>query len=129
MPKKSGPGLFDYVKALSESKSSELRPMDDPNYSQYLVNSAFAHYRDTVIQANTMNTAKSISDRQHFDFYMGSVKKGRRWSKWIRSAASRDEMIAAVASYMKIPYSQAEREHELIPEEQLGKIHRIVTGK
>ena len=44
--------VFDYIKSINTHTKETV---EDREYSQYLVNTAFSMFPDTVIQANNIN--------------------------------------------------------------------------
>ena len=74
---------YEYVKAASYSKKNIM--VDDvaeKAYVPYIVNRALSYHLDTVLFANEMNINHTIDNKLQFSFYINTIKKRNRFSKW-----------------------------------------------
>jgi len=78
---------FDFVKAINETKQDLIRGSENPDlaetfYKPYLVNKAFSYFKDTVMYANDINMYPNTDNKLQNDYYLNSIRKGKRYSKW-----------------------------------------------
>jgi len=86
---------FDYMNAVSFSKEDLIGSSDHPeiaekDYSPYMVNRGFANFEDTILHANELNQRHHLFHRAQFDYYRGSLRKRKRFSKWPKADKSVD---------------------------------------
>ena len=76
---------FEYVKAISNTKKDIM--VDDiaeKEYNAFMVNRSLSNFRDTVLYANLMNVNHHLDSRLQFDFFINTIKKKNRFSKWLK---------------------------------------------
>jgi hypothetical protein len=81
---------FDFLNAINQGGSNLLR--DDPNtsYSEYMVNRGMSLFADTVFIAYQADQLGSLADEIKLDYYLHSVTKKKRFSKWPKAIADDD---------------------------------------
>ena len=87
--KKTNP--FDYVKAVSHTKKDIM--VDDiveKEYNAFMVNRSLSNFQDTVLYANLMNVNHHIDARLQFDFFINTIRKKNRFSKWLKPLDYKD---------------------------------------
>jgi hypothetical protein len=80
--------LFDYVNAISYSK--ERLPLD--GYNSFMVNRALGNFQDCVLLANEMNHLSLLDNELKFDFFINTVRKKKRFSKWPKRTKDDDRI-------------------------------------
>jgi hypothetical protein len=76
---------FEYVKAINTTKKDIM--VDDiaeKEYNAFMVNRSLSNFRDTVLYANLMNVNHHLDSRLQFDFFINTIKKKNRFSKWLK---------------------------------------------
>jgi hypothetical protein len=80
---------FDYVKAINETKvdllAGDPETVKDYNKVKFIVNRALGYFPDTVMQANQMNQHSDIPADWQFSFFLNTISKKRRFSKWAKA--------------------------------------------
>jgi hypothetical protein len=119
---------FDYVKAVSYSKKDIM--VDDiaeKAYTPYIVNRALSYHLDTILLSNEMNINHNIDNRLQFDFYINSIKKRNRFSKWHKVIDNTDiDIIMKSFDYNK---KRAEEVLSLLDKSQIKALKdRMYTG-
>lgn len=80
---------FDYVKAINETKvdllSGDPEAIKDYSKVKFIVNRALGYFPDTVMQANQMNQFSDIPADWQFSFFLNTISKKRRFSKWAKA--------------------------------------------
>ena len=55
------------------------------DYVTFIVNRGLGYFQDTVLLANEMNVnCSNLDHKMQYDFLKGTVKKRRRFSKWLK---------------------------------------------
>jgi len=112
---------FDYVKAASYSKKDIM--VDDiaeKAYTPYIVNRALSYHLDTVLFANEMNINHNMDNRLQFDFYINTIKKRNRFSKWHKVVDDNDvDIVKSAFNYNK---KRAEEVLSLLSKDQIQSL-------
>lgn len=76
---------FDFINAINFSKENLfVDPQAHKDYESYLVNRGLSYFPDTVLYANEMNRNHSIPKDWQFFFFLNSISKKKRFSKWAK---------------------------------------------
>ena len=82
---------FDYLKAINETKEDVmLTPQDERKYSSFIVNRGLSFFMDTIFQVNEMNRNHHLDSRLQFDYFLNTIRKKKRYSKWLKSEKLQD---------------------------------------
>jgi hypothetical protein len=83
-PKKLNP--FDFIKSVSETKQHIIKgdPAAVKEYNAYMINRGFGYFPDTVLYANELNMYPGIPKAAQYEYYMASLRKRKRFSKWYK---------------------------------------------
>ena len=57
-------------------------------YPPFVVNRCLSYFSDTVLYANQMNFNYSLDNKMQYDFFLHSVRKRKRFSKWQKNESS-----------------------------------------
>lgn len=86
--------VFDFVNSINNTKKNLFQ--EDPNvdkiYVPFIVNNSLSYFLDTVLHANFMNRMSHISKRMQYEYYLHSVRKGKRYSKWHKFDSKKDDL-------------------------------------
>jgi hypothetical protein len=85
--------LSDYLNSINYEKNNLFT--DDPevaekNYAPYVINRCLSYFTDTILHANQMNMHADLSGNMQYDYYMETIRKRKRFSKWIKNEISDD---------------------------------------
>jgi len=76
---------FEYVKAINTTKKDIMvDKIAEKEYNAFMVNRSLSNFRDTVLYANLMNVNHHLDSRLQFDFFINTIKKKNRFSKWLK---------------------------------------------
>ena len=82
---------FDYLKAINETKEDVmLTAQDEKKYSSFIVNRGLSFFMDTIFQVNELNRNYHLEARLQFDYLLNSVRKKKRYSKWLKPEKLQD---------------------------------------
>lgn len=82
---------FEYVKAINNTKKDIM--VDDiaeKEYNAFMVNRSLSNFQDTVLYANLMNVNHHLDARLQFDFFINTIRKKNRFSKWLKPMDYKD---------------------------------------
>ena len=66
-----------YENSISNGKKVEI----DGDYSQWRINNILANYDGLTLIVNEMNIHYDLTDKMHYDYLYGAVRKQKRWAK------------------------------------------------
>ncbi len=80
--------LSEYLKAINHTKEPLLDTDDEfveRDYAPFVVNRCLSYFTDTIFMVNEMNACPSIEKKMHFDYLLNSIRKRKRYSKWLKN--------------------------------------------
>lgn len=93
--------LFDVLNQLNSGKQ-RLVISGNEGYNKYYIDNAMSQHTDTLIPAYVMNLIGSgLPDQAHFDYYLESVRSGRRTGAWAKLSEDHEEKVI-IATLKKI---------------------------
>lgn len=113
--------VFDYVKAINK-KNIEIT--DFSNYVPFIVNRAFSYFKDTILFANELNNYPEIPKKLQFDYYINSLSKANRFSKWVKEENKEDLII--ICEYYGFSMNKAKEALRILNKEQIEKIRETI---
>ncbi|UQJ95764.1 clamp loader small subunit [Klebsiella phage CPRSB] len=83
--------LFNIIDEINNGKTPLV--IDDV-YDKYFVDNAMSQHIDTIYNAYVMNlVGGSISDQMHYNYYLNSVRKAKRFGAWAKLSEDFEEKI------------------------------------
>ena len=58
--------------------------VSEKKYSSFIVNRGLSFFMDTIFQCNEMNCNYHLDPRLQFDYFINSIRKKKRYSKWLK---------------------------------------------
>ena len=83
-----------------------------------------SYFPDTILQANEMNTHADLGKQEQFDYLRHSIRKRRRFSRWIKKAE--DKRLDSVKLYYNFGTKKALEAMKVLSDEQIDDIHQHV---
>lgn len=117
---------FDYLNSINDTKKDVM--VDDVSekaYVPFIINRGLSYFYDTVLFANEMNRNHHLSKRAQFSFFINSIRKKKRFSKWFKSTESEDLMI--VKEYYGYNNAKAQSALAVLSEEQLKQLKQKLS--
>ena len=117
--------LGDYLNAINYTKDSLLEDAAaHKGYAPFVINRSLSYFPDTVLQANEMNTNHHLGKREQFDYLRHSIRKRRRFSRWIKKAE--DKRLDSVKLYYNFGAKKALEAMKVLSDDQIDEIHQHV---
>ena len=112
---------FDYLKAINETKEDiMLTSQDEKKYASFIVNRGLSFFMDTIFQVNELNQNYHLEARLQFDYLLNSVRKKKRYSKWLKPEKLQD--LDVVKEYYGFGNEKAKDALRILSEDQLAFI-------
>lgn len=113
---------FDFVNAINFTKQDLFEdPQATKDYIPFIVNRGLSYFPDTVLYANEMNLHNDISKDWQFYFFLNSIVKKKRFSKWHKKDAD-SEPLRLVMEYFGYSSEKAEEALTILNDAQLAMI-------
>ena len=112
---------FEFIKAINETKEDVM--VDDvaeKKYSPFIVNRGLSFFMDTIFQVNELNRNHHLDSRLQFDYLLTSVRKKKRYSKWLKPEKLQD--LDVVKEYYGFSNEKAKDALSTLSEDQLAFI-------
>lgn len=114
---------FDFLNAINQTKKDLFAedPQAKKDYSAFLVNRGLSYFPDTILYANEMNRNASIPEDWQFSFFLNTISKKKRFSKWHKKDAE-TESLRLVMEYFGYSSEKASEALNILNDEQLSMI-------
>lgn len=76
--------LFDFINDVSHGKKDVMCDENERDYNAFMVNRFLSMNITTIMYANDMNMNSHIPKRMQYDYYLHSLKKQKRYFKYIK---------------------------------------------
>lgn len=85
--------LFMLLDELHNGKQRVMLSGVD-SYSKHMIDNAMSQHVDTLYPAYVMNLiGQGLPDQAHFDYYLHSVRKGKRYGAWAKLSEDFEEKV------------------------------------
>jgi len=114
--------LSDFLNSINQTKENLIQkdPKVEKEYVPFVVNKCLSYFPDTVFYANRMNQFSGLDKKIQYDFYIHSIVKRKRFSKWIKSEENKDlEVVKEVYGYSD---RHAKEVMDLLPMDKLREL-------
>lgn len=120
---------FEFVNAICYLKEDLFEdPQADKDYNAFLINRSLSYFVDTVMFANEMNRYSSIPTKHQFAYYINTIARKKRFSKWAEKTSKSDD-LDAVCSYYGYSKQRGKDVLDMLTTEQINYIkERQYTG-
>jgi hypothetical protein len=109
---------FDFINAINHTKEDLI--VDDWSEKQYIssvINQGLSYGKDTVIQANEMNSRPHLDKKLQFQFLINTIRPRKRFNKWVK--AEKIEAIDVVKTYYGYSTEKARQAITILDNQQL----------
>jgi hypothetical protein len=113
---------FDFLNAINDNKKDLFQdPQASKDYSPFMVNRGLSYFPDTILYANEMNRFSGIPRDWQFYFFLNTIPKKKRFSKWSKKDAE-TKSIQLVKEYYGYSDEKAKEALTVLSIEQLSII-------
>jgi len=120
---------FDFVNSINEKTGNlmDSSPDVERQYNSFIVNRTYSYRPDTILVSNTMNGLHHLDKRMQYDYYYATIKKSRKYSKWIKAEANPDE--DAVMTLYAVSRRRAREYLSLMSSDDIKRVKEMIdTG-
>jgi hypothetical protein len=123
------PKLGDILNSINVTKDADL--LDEYNktdYVPFLINRGMSFYPETILHANFLNSNSHLDRILQYKYYLYSVKKKKRFSKWLSNSKT-PEKILIISKFYGISVNKAKEISDMITSEDLDNMKKYLdTG-
>lgn len=113
---------FDFINAINTTKQNLFEdPQASKDYSAFLVNRGLSYFPDTVLYANEMNQRSGLPPDQQFQFFLNTIPKRKRFSKWNKKDTESKSLLL-VKEYFGYSSEKAKEALAVLTDEQISMI-------
>lgn len=113
---------FDILNAINYTKENPFQDQQSyKEYSPFMVNRGLSYFPDTVLYANEMNRYSDIPNDWQFFFFLNTIPKKKRFSKWSKKDKE-TKSLQLVKEYFGYSNEKAKEALSVLSEEQLNMI-------
>lgn len=114
--------LSDFLNSINQTKQNLLDkdPGLEKQYVPYVINKCFSYFPDTIFYANRMNEVAFLDKKMQYDYYMHTVSKRKRFSKWIKSEENED--LTAIKEVYGYSDQRAKEVLDLVPVDKIKEL-------
>jgi hypothetical protein len=87
--------LGDFLTAINLNKKNlmEEDSLTEKEYPPFVINRSLSYFQDTVLYANEMNLRGHLDNRLQNDYFLNSVRKNKRFSRWLKPEQDNDVVL------------------------------------
>jgi hypothetical protein len=113
---------FDFINAINDTKKNLFEdPQASKDYSSFMINRGLSYFPDTVLYANEMNRHSTIPVDWQFFFFLNTIPKKKRFSKWSKKDKE-TKSIQLVKEYYGYSNERAKEALSVLSDDQLKQI-------
>lgn len=109
---------FVYINAINNNHDIVDSEGSLEGYVPFVINRTLSYFPDTALLANEMNKHHHIDSTSQFYFFINTVRKRKRFTKWHKRQQPHDD-IEAIKRYYGFNERRAREAVKLLSEQQL----------
>lgn len=98
---------------------------NENEYKPFLVNRSLSYFKDSVLLANEMNRFHELDNKLQYDFFINTLRKQKRFSKWQKAQSS--DIISAIKFYYGYNDEKASQALRILSDDQKQSILKKVS--
>lgn len=116
---------YDYLNSINMTKKDIMvDDITEKSYVPFMINRSLSYFPDTVLFANEMNQHHQLDKKLQFHFFINTIRKRKRFSKWAKPVKESD--LEVVKEYYGYSNEKAKQALTLLSEEQLNLLKQKV---
>ena len=114
---------FDFLNSINFSKKNLIEDTEaEKQYVPFIVNRCLGYFQETIMLANEMNVNCHIDNKMQYDFLKNTVRKRKRFSKWLK--AEDDRKVDILVAYLGYSRSNAKHVADLFDDSAIKDIKK-----
>jgi hypothetical protein len=116
---------FDFLNEINLTKKDLIRedPLVEKDYNPFMINRGLSYFADTVMYANEMNRHTGIPKIWQNDFFLNTITRKKRFSKWHKKDTE-SKSLQLIMEYYKYSTEKAKEVLAILSPEQLKMIEQ-----
>jgi hypothetical protein len=115
--------LTEYLNSINYSKKNLMVDTEtEKSYVPYVVNRCLSYFPDTLLHANEMNRLNFLDKKVQYDYYLGSIRSRKRFSKWLKK--EEDDDIELVKNYYGYSDKRAREALRILSKDDIANIKK-----
>lgn len=114
---------FEFINSINNKTPIDRERVDE--YVPFIVNRGLSYFNDCVHYVNEMNRYHFLDKDQQYLFLYKVVKKGKRFSKWVKKQD--EELLTTACDYYKVNQKRGMEILELLNDEQKERLIDIMS--
>lgn len=121
--------LKDFLNSINDTKENLIDADENCErlYLPYIVNKSMSYFSDAILYANEMNQRHHLDKKMQYDYYMYSIRKRKRFSKWLKPDQSDD--IDLIKQHFKYSEKKAREVYSILGEKGISDIRGLYGGR
>lgn len=116
---------FEFLNAINMTKKDVMvDDLAEKSYNGFVVNRSLSYFPDSVLLANEMNIRHNIDNRLQFDFFINTIRKAKRFSKWAKS--ENPDALETVKEYYGYSNEKARQALTLLTDDEVNELKQKV---
>tara|TARA_B110000444_G_C18718414_1_gene537229 strand:- start:444 stop:836 length:393 start_codon:yes stop_codon:yes gene_type:complete len=112
---------FDFVKSVSSDKTDIMvDDIEEKAYQPFLINKSLSYHQDSVFFTNEMNCRHGLDNRLQYVFFLNTLRKRQRFSKWSKPYVSKK--LDVVKDYYQMSTREAKELYTLLSDKELREL-------
>ena len=112
---------FDFVKSVSSDKTDIMvDDIEEKAYQPFLINKSLSYHQDSVFFTNEMNCRHGLDNRLQYVFFLNTLRKRQRFSKWSKPYVSKK--LDVVKEYYQMSTREAKELYTLLSDKELREL-------
>tara|TARA_R100000951_G_scaffold112130_1_gene112004 strand:+ start:35 stop:409 length:375 start_codon:yes stop_codon:yes gene_type:complete len=114
--------LSEVLNSINHKKESIMDEdhLAEKEYVPFVVNKCLSYFSDTIFHVNEMNLRPDMDKKMQYDFLLQSVRKRKRFSKWMKKDKSDD--LQLVIDHYSVNKKKAEEYIEILGEDGIENL-------
>ena len=119
---------FVYLNSINVTKEDIMVDEEaEKGYNAFIINRSLSYFTDTIFLANEMNLYHNLDNRLQYDFFINSIRKRKRFSKFMK--ADTFSKIDVIKAYYNYSNDKARQVVNLFTDKQIEVLkHRMDKG-
>jgi hypothetical protein len=115
---------FDFINSVSHLKNDLMADEEnEKQYNAFIVNRGLSMIDDSILHANEMNRLPHMPAIAQYQYYMQSLRKRKRFSKWQKS--SKDENLDLIQEIYSVRREVAKQYMKILTPDRLSQLKKI----
>jgi hypothetical protein len=116
---------FAWVDSITQKTGDMMVEHGEKAYPDFMVSRALSYFPDTIMHAAEINQYQNLDYRLKYDYYLNSVTKRKRFSKWGKRKS--DDDVKFIMEAWQYSRPKAEDAVKILTADQIKEIRATYT--